>query len=71
VLAQLAPEFVDEICAVWTDIDLVGRLIEDVLGGERKVSLTTEAIIQLVRLYEFLEDSRTAGGAWPGSIVAP
>ena len=62
-LARLAPQLANELLSSWSDPHLAGRLIEEVLGGEREVNLETEAIIELVRLYEYLEDVRTVGTA--------
>lgn len=62
-LDQLAPQVSRELHACWGDPHLAGRLMEELLGGERGVTLQTEAIIELIKLYQSLEGHRAASDA--------
>lgn len=59
-LDQLAPQVACVLHASWSDPDLTGRLIEGLLGGGWNAMLQTEAVIELVRIYEQLETVRAA-----------
>ena len=59
-LAELDPFIARELGDVWCDLESAGRLLEGLLGGEAEVVLEFEVIVELVRLYEHLEDVRTA-----------
>lgn len=59
-LAQLDPFIARELGDVWCDLESAGRLLEGLLGGEAEVVLEFEVIVELVRLYEHLEDVRAA-----------
>lgn len=71
-LSALAPLVADELLAAWSDPPLAGRLIEVWLGGKWQVDLETDALIALVRLYEYLEGLRLADATDPatGSAIA-
>jgi hypothetical protein len=60
-LAQLAPQVANELLDLWSTPHLAGRLIEALLGGEHELNLETEVVIELVRLYQHLEEVRAAG----------
>ncbi len=60
-LARLAPDVASELFALWKDLDQLGRLVEELLGNGKEPTLDDRAILELVRLYEFLEDIRTVG----------
>lgn len=62
-LTRLAPQVANELLASWSDPDRATRVIEELLGGGREVNLQLEAIIELVRLYEYLEGVRNAAAA--------
>ena len=59
-LSRLEPQLARELLSTLGDPNRAGRLIEELLGGERQVDLQTDAIVELVRVYESLEDIRTA-----------
>jgi hypothetical protein len=71
-LSTLAPLVADELLTVWSDPPRAGRLIEAWLGGTQQVDLETDALIVLVRLYEYLEGLRLADASDPatGSAMA-
>lgn len=71
-LSALAPQVADKLLTVWSDPPRAGRLIEAWLGGTQQVDLETDALIALVRLYEYLEGLRLADATDPatGSAIA-
>lgn len=60
-LALLAPHVASELLDLWSTPHLAGRLIEALLGGGHELNLETEVVIELVRLYQHLEEARAAG----------
>ena len=55
-LHQLAPQIAERLAAVWGDLSGASRFLEAVLGGEHAPRLADAVIVELVRLYEYLEE---------------
>lgn len=62
----VAPEVADRLAAVWSDIASASRRLEALLGGGAP-PLPDTVIIELVRVYECLEDC-LAEGRLPSSL---
>jgi hypothetical protein len=56
--AELVPAVAGELRAAWGDTDSVARLVEQLLGGEKEVQLETDAVLEFVHLYMYLEEIR-------------
>jgi hypothetical protein len=57
----MAPRIAAEFRTIWHDLHLASRLVEEYLGGEKGVQLEMPTILELVRIYEYLEDQRELG----------
>lgn len=58
--ADLVPELADTLRAAWGDVNLLARLVEQLLGGETAVQLDNESALEFVHLYMHLDVIRTA-----------
>jgi hypothetical protein len=64
-LSQLEPGVAAQLQAVWSDFHASGRLLEQLLGGEKDERLQTSALVELIGIYEYFEEVRAPHGTNP------